>query len=142
VRSYRTSDAEVVLVGLGSALETAEAVVDHLRDAGLAAGAATVTQFRPFPGPALLHAVRGAKDVAVLERVDDPLATANPLAREVMALLYEAERRGELRAAPRVHQALGGPGGSAAPAGARRRRASRCSAPSTGSRCAPSRSPT
>ncbi|WP_395695143.1 transketolase C-terminal domain-containing protein [Nocardioides sp.] len=68
VRGYRTDDADTVLVTIGSVAGAAAEVVDELRDEGVAAGAVTVTCFRPWPAEALREAVGGARRVVVLER--------------------------------------------------------------------------
>ena len=59
--------------------------------------AIAVTSFRPFPDAEIRTALRNASAVAVIERTDEPAASANPLTREVKAaesnyLLYLAKR--------------------------------------------------
>jgi pyruvate ferredoxin oxidoreductase alpha subunit len=49
VRPYRTDDAEVVLVAMGSTLGSATDVVDELRDEGLAVGLLGIGCYRPWP---------------------------------------------------------------------------------------------
>ena len=56
VRPYRTEDAELVVVALGSVLGTIKDAVDELRDDGMRAGVLGITTFRPFP----VQAVRDA----------------------------------------------------------------------------------
>jgi pyruvate ferredoxin oxidoreductase alpha subunit len=68
VSTYRTEDADIVLVGLGSLLGTAADVVDELRDAGLAVGVVGVTCFRPWPFDAVRDALAGKQRVVVLNR--------------------------------------------------------------------------
>ena len=58
LRSYRSEDAETVVVALGSVLGTIEDVVDELRDEGVAIGALGIKCFRPCP------ARRGARGAA------------------------------------------------------------------------------
>ena len=64
VRPYRTDDAEVVVVAMGSVLGSLADVVDELRDEGVAVGALGVTCYRPWP----LDEVR-AGTAPALERV-------------------------------------------------------------------------
>ncbi len=90
VRPYRMEDAEYALVGMGSMMETAEATVDYLRAQGRRVGTATVTSFRPFPARQLLSWLVPCKAVAVIERVDVPLAESNPLTTEIKAALANA----------------------------------------------------
>ena len=69
-------------------LVTAEAVVDYLRETrGIKVGVVNLTMYRPFPGDLLGEILKGRKGVAVLERVDQPLAVDLPLIREVRAAL-------------------------------------------------------
>lgn len=118
VEGYRLDDAEYVLVGMGSLMETAEVAVDWLRQTrGWKVGLANVRMFRPFPGRALAEALAGKKAIAVIERMDMPTMQSNPLALELKASLmdaatgargYEGIRRGPL---PRVAAGAGGLGG-------------------------------
>jgi len=84
--SYRTDDADYLIVGQGSMLSSAEAVADYLRTRrGIKVGVVNITMFRPFPGDLLGHVLKGKRGVAVLERTDQPLAEDLPLMREVRA---------------------------------------------------------
>ncbi len=83
---YRMEDADWALVGMGSMVETAEAVADYLREAeDLKVGVIHVTAFRPFPGRQLVDALRHVKGLSILERMDNPLAESNPLTLELKA---------------------------------------------------------
>jgi pyruvate-ferredoxin/flavodoxin oxidoreductase len=91
VMPYRLEDAEYALVGMGSAMDTAVATVDYLRDKkGLKVGLLTVTAFRPFPGPQIVDALKHVKAFSVLEKLDVPLGQSNPLAAEVKASFADA----------------------------------------------------
>ena len=68
VRSYRSADAETIVVALGSVLGTIEEVVDELRAEGVRIGAVGVTCFRPYPLDEIRSALRGARRVVVLEK--------------------------------------------------------------------------
>jgi len=68
LRPYRTKDAEVVLVAMGSALGSAADVVDELRDEGIAAGVLGITCYRPWPLDAVRVALRGIPRVVVVNR--------------------------------------------------------------------------
>ncbi len=92
---YRAEDAEYLIVGQGSVVENAEAVVDYLREdrpgrRGLAVGVVDVTMFRPFPADLLVALLAGKKAVVVLERLDQPLAADPPLLREIRSALGRA----------------------------------------------------
>jgi len=67
VEAYRTGDAEVILVAMGSMAGTVKDAVDVLRQEGKKVGLLRIRCYRPFPYEELLAAVRGAKVVAVLD---------------------------------------------------------------------------
>ncbi len=95
VSTYKTGDAEYLVVGMGSMIVQAEAVADYLRDTrGLRIGVVNVTMYRPFPGDLLGAIVKGRKGVAVLERTDQPLAEDLPLMREVRATVTKCLENG------------------------------------------------
>ena len=92
IEPYRCEDAEYILVGIGSYMETAQITVDYLRDEkGIRAGCLNVYCFRPFPGVALVNALKNCKAFTVIERMDDPLSTTgNHLTREIKAAFCDA----------------------------------------------------
>jgi len=90
VDAYRTTDADEIVVAMGTIADTAMAVVDALRESGRRVGSVAVTSFRPFPEAALAEVLRGARAVGVIERTDEPAAADNPLTRETKAALYGA----------------------------------------------------
>jgi len=49
LEEYRTDDADVVLVTLGTVTSTARAVVDRMREAGKKVGIVKLRFFRPYP---------------------------------------------------------------------------------------------
>lgn len=68
VEDYRTEDAEVLLVGTGSACGTLKVAIDRMREAGMRAGLARVRMFRPFPRRRLGELMRGKRAVGVVDR--------------------------------------------------------------------------
>lgn len=68
VRSYRTEDAETIVVALGSVLGTIKDAVDRSRDAGERIGVVGITTFRPFPLESVRAALSGARRVIVVEK--------------------------------------------------------------------------
>lgn len=60
VRPYRTEDADVIVVALGSVLGTIKDAVDELRDDGIRAGVLGIITFRPFPVQAVREVLDGA----------------------------------------------------------------------------------
>ncbi|MBX3422283.1 MAG: 2-oxoacid:acceptor oxidoreductase family protein [Pirellulaceae bacterium] len=95
VQGYRTEDADYLLLGQGSLVSNAEVVVDYLRNTrGIKVGVVNLVMFRPFPDDALSHMLKGKKGVAVLERVDQPLAVELPIMREVRATVSRCLENG------------------------------------------------
>ena len=91
VSEYRTGDADTVFVSLGCAAENIEAACDYLREQRNAkVGSIHINVLRPFPEAAVINALRGRKNVIVLERTDEPLAGDNPLARDIRVALGKA----------------------------------------------------
>jgi pyruvate-ferredoxin/flavodoxin oxidoreductase len=92
---YRLDDADYVIAGQGSVVSNAEAVADHLRSTRkLRVGVLNLTMFRPFPADLVTHLLAGKRGVAVLERVDQPLAVDPPLLREMRAAMGQALENG------------------------------------------------
>jgi len=91
IDSYRMEDAEIAFVGMGSYMETAQASVDYIRaNTDYRVGCVNVTSYRPFPGPEIVKALEGIKAFSVLERMDDPIAPANPLMRDIKTAFVDA----------------------------------------------------
>jgi pyruvate-ferredoxin/flavodoxin oxidoreductase len=91
IAEYRLDDAEMAVVGMGCYMETFEAAVDWVRaNLGVRVGLVTVTSYRPWPGPEIVKALRGVKAFTVVERMDDPIAPANPLLRDVKTSFIDA----------------------------------------------------
>jgi pyruvate ferredoxin oxidoreductase alpha subunit len=65
---YRTDDAEIVFVMIGSFATKAKAAVDSLRKAGQKVGLMRPRLLRPFPEAAIRSALRGKKAVAVIDQ--------------------------------------------------------------------------
>lgn len=68
VHPYRSADADVVVVAMGSVLGTIKDVIDTQRAAGHRIGAVGITSFRPFPIDAVRNALEGARQVVVVEK--------------------------------------------------------------------------
>jgi pyruvate-ferredoxin/flavodoxin oxidoreductase len=91
VTEYKTADADTVFVSLGSAAENIEAAVDYLRQTrGSSVGSVHVNVIRPFPEAALVAALKGKKNVIILERTDEALSGDNPLGRDIRTAFSKA----------------------------------------------------
>src|SRR5438093_4356877 len=91
VTEYKIEAAETVFVSLGCAAENIGAACDYLREQRNAkVGSIHVNVIRPFPEAAIINALRGKKNVIILERTDEGLAGDNPLARDIRVALGKA----------------------------------------------------
>lgn len=86
VECYRCSDADALIVGMGSWMGDAKIAVDMLREEGLRFGAARLRWIRPFPWQELREAGLGKKLVVVLDR-SVSFGHAGPLFLEVSSAL-------------------------------------------------------
>jgi pyruvate ferredoxin oxidoreductase alpha subunit len=74
LESYRTDDAEIVLVTSGSMTSTARVAIDLLREKGEPVGILKLRMFRPFPAQEIRNAIANVdgrntlKKIAVLDR--------------------------------------------------------------------------
>jgi len=92
VARHRCDDAEYVLVGLGSMMETARWTADRLRERGIKVGVVRLRTFRPFPEQALADAVGTARVVLVLDR-DIGYGTGGMVYPDVTRALYHVRSR-------------------------------------------------
>jgi pyruvate-ferredoxin/flavodoxin oxidoreductase len=91
ISEYKTGDTDTVFISLGSAAENVEAAVDYLRQTrGVTVGSIHINVIRPFPEAALVAALKGKKNVIILERTDEAMAGDNPLGRDVRTALSKA----------------------------------------------------
>jgi pyruvate/2-oxoacid:ferredoxin oxidoreductase alpha subunit len=68
IEEYRTEDAEIVLLSMGSCIGTARVAVDRKREEGIKAGLVKLRLLRPFPRERLVEALKDKKAVAVIDR--------------------------------------------------------------------------
>ena len=68
VRSYRTEDAETIIVALGSVLGTIKDVVDDMRAQGHKIGVLGIISFRPFPMQQAREALKNCKRFVAVEK--------------------------------------------------------------------------
>jgi pyruvate-ferredoxin/flavodoxin oxidoreductase len=91
ITKYKTDDADTVFVSLGSAAENIEAAVDYLRETrGIAVGSIHINVIRPFPEAAVVEALKGKKNVIILERTDEALSPDNPLGKDIRTAISKA----------------------------------------------------
>ncbi len=68
IEPYKTEDADIVVVGLGSTMGTTKTVVDELREEGKKVGSIRIRVFRPFPRELLRKVLLNYDAVGVLDR--------------------------------------------------------------------------
>jgi pyruvate-ferredoxin/flavodoxin oxidoreductase len=92
VSGYKTDDADTIFISLGCAAENIDEAVDYLRDQRDAkVGSLHVNVLRPFPENALIDAIKGKKNIIILERTDEGMAGDNPLARDIRTAIGKAQ---------------------------------------------------
>lgn len=89
VNEYRMEDAEVALVLLGSAAETAKEVADNLRARGVKAGVLSIRLIRPFPVERIQQALKNVKAVVVGDRSDSYGGNGGNLSHEIKSALKD-----------------------------------------------------
>jgi pyruvate-ferredoxin/flavodoxin oxidoreductase len=91
ITEYKTADADTVFVSLGCAADNIEAACDYIREQrGGKVGSIHINVIRPFPEAAVIEALRGKKNVIIIERTDEGMAGDNPLARDIRGALGKA----------------------------------------------------
>lgn len=68
IEDYRCSDAEVVIVTLGSIAGVVKDTADELRAEGVKAGVLKIRFMRPFPEEEIIDTLKNAKAIGVLEK--------------------------------------------------------------------------
>jgi pyruvate ferredoxin oxidoreductase alpha subunit len=107
LETYKTEDADVVLVGMGTVVQPGKMAVDRMRAKGTKAGFVRVVWFRPFPAEELRETLVNTTSVGVIDR---DVSFGSPdlggvLFNDVRAALYTAKHR------PTVSNFVAGLGG-------------------------------
>ncbi|MCH5265092.1 MAG: pyruvate ferredoxin oxidoreductase [Lachnospiraceae bacterium] len=85
---YRTGDADIIMLIMGSAAGTAKQAVDDLREKGKKVGVLKLRVFRPFPAEEIAQALKNCKAVAIMDRCESYNGNGGPLGSEVPAALF------------------------------------------------------
>jgi len=67
VEAYRTEDAEMILLAMGSVAGTVKEAVDQLRMKGKKIGLVKIRCYRPFPHEDIWEAIRGTRAVGIMD---------------------------------------------------------------------------
>jgi pyruvate ferredoxin oxidoreductase alpha subunit len=86
VETYKLDDADVALVLMGSAYETAMLAVDKAREEGIKVGLLMPRMFRPFPYNEVAEKLKNVKAIAALDR-SAPMGAMGALYNEVAGAL-------------------------------------------------------
>ena len=92
IELYRTDDAEIVFMGMGSLMGTVKEAVDMLRSEGYKVGAAKVRWFRPFPKEELYELAKNVEGIAVLDR-NFSFGQEGILFNEAKGVLYNTDAK-------------------------------------------------
>lgn len=87
---YGDSDAENIIIAMGSVCETIEEVIDYLRKKGKKVGLIKVRLYRPFSDKYLLKAInyfKNLKKITVLDRTKEKGSSAEPLYLDIVSVL-------------------------------------------------------
>jgi pyruvate ferredoxin oxidoreductase alpha subunit len=104
LRTYRTGEAELIVVAMGSVCGTIKDTIDEMRADGLQVGLVTLVSYRPFPTAELRAALAGARHVVVLEK-SLAVGMGGQLANNVDYALHNMAK------APHLHSIIAGLGG-------------------------------
>jgi pyruvate ferredoxin oxidoreductase alpha subunit len=87
IEAYRTNDAEIVLMAMGSMTGTMKDAVDDLRNAGEKVGLIKLRCYRPFPYEEIWRAAEGAKVLGVVD-ANLSMGSEGAIAMDLKAKLY------------------------------------------------------
>ncbi len=91
IETYKTEDADTIIVAIGSIAQTAIGAIDKMRAKGKKVGIVRIRVYRPFPAAELLKAIKGAKNLVLLDRVSSFAGgeISGPVALEVKSVLFD-----------------------------------------------------
>ena len=104
LRTYKTDDAEMLVIAMGSVNGTIKDTIDEMRADGFRIGLVTLVAFRPFPVEQLRKVLVGRKHVVVVEK-SLAVGMGGQLALHVDLALRN------VAGAPHVHSSVAGLGG-------------------------------
>ena len=95
---YGASDADRVIIAMGSICNVAEEVIDYMNAHGEKVGMVKVHLYRPFRADKLLAAIPATcKALAVLDRTKEPGSEGEPLYKDVVTALANANRFNDMK---------------------------------------------
>lgn len=91
IDEYRTEDADIIIMAMGSIIGTIKDVIDRLRERNVKVGLLKVRAFRPFPAEAIMNVIRDVKVVVVLDKNISLGMNAGALFIETKSVLYNTD---------------------------------------------------
>jgi len=88
--TYKMDDADVVLIGIGSAAMEATTAVDTLREQDILAGVVGIRVYRPFPKEEIKYCLGNAKSILIFEK-DISYGYEGALCADIKAALYRTD---------------------------------------------------
>ncbi len=91
IETYKTEDADTIIVAMGSIAQTAMTAIDRMRERGKKVGIARIRVFRPLPAAEIFEALKGAKNLVLLDRVSSFAGgeISGPVAIEIKSILFD-----------------------------------------------------
>ena len=103
VEYFGDSQAERVIIIMGSGGETATETALALNQQGEKTGVLQIRLYRPFPESHFLDALPATvRTIAVMDRTKEPGASAEPLFQDVMSVLVMALQKGKISRLPQL----------------------------------------
>lgn len=102
---YGASDAERVIVLMGSGSEVVHEAIDHLNKQGERVGVVKVRLYRPFDARRFIESLPSTtREIAVLDRTKEPGSAGEPLYLDCVTAIYEGINNGwgELKVIPKI----------------------------------------
>lgn len=90
VEAYKTEDAELIMVGMGSVVSVLREKVDEYRDKGIKVGMLKLRVFRPFPEEEIKQYLSKAKKILVIDRACSPGNTLGISCLEIKSALRKS----------------------------------------------------
>jgi len=95
VEAYSVEDAEVVVICMGTSVETAVEVVGELRAKGIKAGVVGIRVLRPWPLEQLAEVLKNVKAIGALDR-SSPHGSVGMLFNEIAGTMFNTDSKAVL----------------------------------------------
>lgn len=96
VETYQADGAQTVFLTMGSIGETVSIAVDQLREQGKSVGLVKLRLWRPFPYDDLREAVKGVKQIIVIDRAVSFGGPGGPVASEIRSAFYSEDNKPDI----------------------------------------------